>query len=182
MGWRALNISGVYTYEPKIWGDDRGYFFESYNASAVPDELKDVHFVQDNEAMSVKGVIRGLHFQTGEAAQSKLVRCVEGEILDVIVDVRPQSPTFGQQISVILNSIQKKQLFVPRGFAHGYMVLSDTAIFAYKCDNYYQPAAEGGIYYADPALNIDWILPKESHIISPKDAVLPALSEIVTSL
>ncbi|MEZ4909493.1 MAG: dTDP-4-dehydrorhamnose 3,5-epimerase [Saprospiraceae bacterium] len=178
MSWTALNIKGTYTFEPKIWGDDRGYFFESFNASTLPVELKNIHFVQDNEAKSVKGVIRGLHYQKGDAAQSKLVRCVEGEILDVIVDLRPDSLTYGQHISVILNDITKKQLFVPRGFAHGYIVLSETAVFAYKCDNYYNPSQEGGIHYLDKDLDIDWILPKENHIISEKDAILPKLAQL----
>lgn len=177
MSWTALNIKGVYTFEPRVWGDDRGYFFESFNASTLPKDLQQIRFVQDNEAKSVKGVVRGLHFQKGEAAQCKLVRCVEGEILDVIVDIRPDSETFGKHISVILNDIAKKQLFVPRGFAHGYIVLSDTAVFAYKCDNYYNPGEESGIHYMDEDLAIDWILPTETHIISAKDANLLKLSQ-----
>ena len=145
MGWTKTNLQGVWVFEPKIWQDQRGYFVETFNGSTLPDELKNIHFVQDNEAKSTRGVLRGLHYQLPPHAQSKLVRCISGEVLDVIVDVRPESATFGKYISVILNEINKKQLFVPQGFAHGYEVLSDTAIFAYKCDQYYAPGQEGGI-------------------------------------
>jgi dTDP-4-dehydrorhamnose 3,5-epimerase len=173
MGWIKTNFDQVWVFEPTIWPDERGYFIETFNASGLPDDLKDVHFVQDNEAKSVRGVLRGLHYQVSPMAQSKLVRCVTGEVLDVIVDLRPNSATYGQQLSVILNEINKKQLFVPHGFAHGYVVLSEAAIFAYKCDNYYSPPHEAGLLYNDPALSINWILPEETLIVSLKDKNQP---------
>ncbi len=176
MGWIKTNFEGVWVFEPKIWDDHRGYFVETFNASGLPQELKDLNFVQDNEAKSTRGVLRGLHYQLPPKAQAKLVRCVSGEILDVIVDIRPGSDTFGKYLSVILNEINKKQLFIPHGFAHGYVVLSDTAIFAYKCDQYYAPPTEGGIVYNDPRLNINWLLPLNSLIVSEKDLVLPLFS------
>ena len=176
MGWIKTNFEGVWVFEPKIWDDHRGYFVETFNASGLPQELKDIDFVQDNEAKSTRGVLRGLHYQLPPKAQAKLVRCVSGEILDVIVDIRPGSDTFGKYLSVILNEINKKQLFIPHGFAHGYVVLSDTAIFAYKCDQYYAPQTEGGIVYNDPKLNINWLLPLNSLIVSEKDLVLPLFS------
>lgn len=177
MGWIRTNFEGVWVFEPKVWRDERGYFVETYNQSGLPDELAGVTFVQDNEAMSTRGVLRGLHYQLPPYAQSKLVRCVSGEVLDVIVDIRPGSATYGKHLSLILNDITKKQLFVPHGFAHGYAVLSDEAIFAYKCDHYYKPEAEGGLRYDDTNLGIDWILPAGEHIISPKDLKQPKLGE-----
>lgn len=173
MAWIKTNIAGVWVFEPKIWPDQRGYFVETFNASGLPPELEGIQFVQDNEAQSTRGVLRGLHYQLPPYAQAKLVRCVQGEVLDVIVDVRPTSPTYGKYLSLILNDINKKQLFVPHGFAHGYVVLSETALFAYKCDNYYAPGSEGGLLYNDPGLNINWILPIEEMIVSPKDSILP---------
>lgn len=173
MGWTKTNFEGVWLFEPKIWDDQRGHFIESFNADGLPEELKSLHFVQDNEAKSTRGVLRGLHYQLPPYAQSKLVRCVVGEVLDVIVDVRPNSATYGQHLSVILNEINKKQLFVPHGFAHGYAVLSDTAIFVYKCDQYYAPQQEGGLKYNDTALGINWILPLRDMIVSEKDQKLP---------
>jgi len=177
MGWIRTNFEGVWVFEPRVWRDDRGYFVETYNQSGLPDELSGLSFVQDNEAMSTRGVLRGLHYQLPPYAQSKLVRCVSGEVLDVIVDIRPASATYGRHLSLILNDITKKQLFVPHGFAHGYAVLSDEAVFAYKCDNYYKPEAEGGLRYDDPDLGIDWILPASEHIISPKDAKQPLFKD-----
>lgn len=177
MSWIRTNFEGVWVFEPKIWNDQRGYFVETFNGSTLPDEIKQIKFVQDNEAKSTRGVLRGLHYQLPPNAQSKLVRCVTGEVLDVIVDVRPDSITYGKHLSIILNEINKKQLFVPHGFAHGYVVLSDVAIFAYKCDNYYAPGAEGGLNYIDPALHIDWILPLNEMIVSDKDILLPPLGE-----
>lgn len=177
MSWRSTHLEGVWIFEPKVWYDARGYFVETFNASKLPEELKSTIFVQDNEAKSTKGVLRGLHYQLPPFAQAKLVRCVEGEVLDVIVDVRPESETYGQHLSVILNDISKKQLFVPHGFAHGYVVLSDTAVFAYKCDQFYHPASEGGLNYNDPNLGIHWILPTESLIVSDKDLILPHLND-----
>jgi dTDP-4-dehydrorhamnose 3,5-epimerase len=173
MGWIKTNFDQVWVFEPKVWKDDRGYFVETFNASGLPDDLKNINFVQDNEARSTKGVLRGLHYQLAPMAQSKLVRCVTGEVLDVIVDLRPSSQTFGKYLSIILNEINKKQLFVPQGFAHGYVVLSDTAIFAYKCDNYYSPAHEAGLLYNDSSLEINWILPEGVLVVSPKDMVQP---------
>jgi len=173
MGWIKTNFDQVWVFEPTIWKDERGYFVETFNASGLPDDLKNINFVQDNEARSIKGVLRGLHYQLSPMAQSKLVRCVTGEVLDVIVDLRPESPTYGQHLSIIINEINKKQLFVPQGFAHGYVVLSDIAIFAYKCDNYYSPTHEAGLLYNDEALQINWILPESSLIVSPKDLAQP---------
>lgn len=177
MGWTKTNFEGVWLFEPKIWADQRGYFIESFNADGVPDDLKQLSFVQDNESKSTRGVLRGLHYQLPPFAQSKLVRCVVGEVLDVIVDVRPNSVTFGKHLSVILNEINKKQLFVPHGFAHGYVVLSDIAIFAYKCDQYYAPQYEGGLKFDDTSRGINWILPLEDMIVSEKDLKLPCFGQ-----
>ena len=173
MSWTKTNFEGVWIFEPKIWNDQRGYFIESFNADGLPEELKSIQFVQDNEAKSTRGVLRGLHYQLPPFAQSKLVRCVIGEVLDVIVDVRPNSATYGKHLSVILNEINKKQLFVPHGFAHGYAVLSDTAIFVYKCDQYYAPQQEGGLKFDDVSLGINWILPLSEMVVSDKDQKLP---------
>ncbi len=173
MSWTKTNFEGVWIFEPKIWNDQRGYFIESFNADGLPEELKSIQFVQDNEAKSTRGVLRGLHYQLPPFAQSQLVRCVVGEVVDVIVDVRPNSATYGKHLSVILNEINKKQLFVPHGFAHGYAVLSDTAIFAYKCDQYYAPQQEGGLKYDDASLGINWILPLSEMVVSDKDQKLP---------
>ena len=173
MSWTKTNFEGVWIFEPMIWNDQRGYFIESFNADGLPEELKSIQFVQDNEAKSTRGVLRGLHYQLPPFAQSKLVRCVVGEVLDVIVDVRPNSATYGKHLSVILNEINKKQLFVPHGFAHGYVVLSETAIFVYKCDQYYAPHQEGGLKYDDPSLGINWILPLSEMVVSDKDQKLP---------
>lgn len=165
--------------EPTVFNDSRGYFFESFNQSTFNTLIgQSVTFVQDNESYSTKGVLRGLHFQKEEWAQAKLVRVVKGRVLDVAVDIRKDSPTYGQYISVELTEDNKKQLFVPRGFAHGFVVLSDTAIFSYKCDNYYNKEAEGGIIYNDTTLNIDWELPIETLIISEKDAILPTFETL----
>ncbi|MBC7885170.1 MAG: dTDP-4-dehydrorhamnose 3,5-epimerase [Saprospiraceae bacterium] len=177
MAWIKTNFKGVWTFEPKIWKDQRGYFIESFNISSLPVELKKIDFKQDNEAKSTRGVLRGLHYQLPPNAQSKLVRCVTGEILDIIVDIRPDSDTFGKYLSVILNEINKKQLFVPSGFAHGYVVLSETAIVSYKCDHFYDPLAEGGLKYNDPTMGINWILSNEQLVISEKDTNLPVFGE-----
>jgi dTDP-4-dehydrorhamnose 3,5-epimerase len=176
------NFEGVFVIEPKIWHDDRGYFYESYNEGIFHDNGLQFNWVQDNEAKSTKGVLRGLHFQKPPHAQTKLVRVVQGEVLDVIVDLRPDSNTFGQHLSVLLSSKNFKQLLVPRGFAHGYIVLSDEAIFSYKCDNFYAKESESGIKYNDADLNIDWILSKDQHSISPKDEVLPYFKDIQHTL
>ena len=172
-------LKGCFIIEPSVLNDPRGYFFESFNQSKFNELIgKTIDFVQDNESFSSKGVLRGLHFQTGAYAQAKLVRVVKGTVLDVVVDMRKESPTFSKHFSIELSEDNKRQLFVPRGFAHGFIVLSDTAIFSYKCDNYYHQASERGIRHDDPFLGIDWKLPKESRIISEKDLVLPILSNI----
>ncbi len=175
MSWSKTNFEDVYIFEPKVWKDERGYFVETFNASNLGDTAINPNFVQDNEAKSTKGILRGLHYQTGAHAQAKLVRVIQGEVLDVIVDLRTDSKTYGKQLSVILNDISKKQMYVPRGFAHGYAVLSDEAIFAYKCDNYYNKESEGGLIYNDPQLAINWILPIDQFIVSEKDELLPTL-------
>lgn len=172
-------LKGCFVLEPTIFGDSRGYFFESYNKQ-IFDKLinQNVTFVQDNESYSSKGVLRGLHNQKGDYSQAKLVRVTQGEVLDVAVDFRPDSPTYLQHVSVKLSSENKKQLFVPRGFLHGFVVLSEIAVFNYKCDNWYQKDAELGIIYNDPKLNIDWLLDDNELLISDKDKVLPTVSNI----
>ncbi|EHQ42507.1 dTDP-4-dehydrorhamnose 3,5-epimerase [Myroides odoratus] len=168
-----------FVLHPQIFKDDRGYFFESYNQVIFEKQtgLK-VDFVQDNQSYSKKGTLRGLHFQKGKYQQAKLVRVVQGEVLDVIVDLRKNSPTYGQHLSLVLNDVEQKQLFIPRGFAHGFLVLSDTAVFAYKCDNYYAKEAEEGLFYKDPTLAIDWPVLDQAYIISDKDAILPYFNMI----
>jgi dTDP-4-dehydrorhamnose 3,5-epimerase len=169
-------LEGCFVISPRVFNDDRGYFFESYNTQKFNDAAgAEIDFVQDNQSFSTKGVLRGLHLQKGEHAKSKLVRVTLGEVLDVAVDVRKGSKTFGQYFSVLLSDTNHQQFFIPRGFAHGFIVLSDTAIFQYKCDNYYNKASEGGLHYADPALGIDWGLPAESLLVSDKDKELPFL-------
>jgi len=176
MNATETKLKGCYILEPKVFNDDIGYFLESFNSKKFNELLGvDIKFVQDNESFSSKGVLRGLHYQLGQHAQAKLVRVVKGEVLDVAVDIRKKSKTFGQYISVVLSENNKKQLFVPRGFAHGFIVLSETAIFSYKCDNHYNKQSEGGIIYNDPKLNIDWKLPNNEFILSDKDLLLPTL-------
>ena len=170
-------IEGVYIIEPNIFRDDRGYFMESYSKSLLTELGIDNDFVQDNESFSTQGVLRGLHYQCGECAQAKLVRVIQGEVLDVIVDVRPDSKTYGEHFGIRLSGENKMQMLVPRGMAHGYIVLSDTAIFAYKCDNEYNKASEGGLLFNDPKLKIDWILDPSSFLVSEKDIVLPVFGE-----
>ena len=170
-------IEGVVIIEPDVFGDDRGYFFESYNQARFDAAVRPVRFVQDNESKSKFGVLRGLHFQCGRAAQSKLVRVVKGKVLDVAVDIRRGSPTFGRHVAVELTAENKRQFFVPRGFAHGFAVLSDEAVFAYKCDNIYMPSHERGIAFDDPALGIDWRIRPEKWLLSPKDETHPPLAE-----
>jgi dTDP-4-dehydrorhamnose 3,5-epimerase len=171
-------IPGLVVFEPKIHLDDRGYFFESYNAKTWEMVGITTRFVQDNQARSTIGVLRGLHFQTGEMAQAKLVRVIEGEVLDVVVDLRESSATYGKWYSIRLSSENKRQMFVPRGFAHGYVVLSDTAEFVYKCDNYYSKAHDGGIRFDDPGLAIDWEFDLRQVIVSEKDLALPYFSSL----
>ena len=173
---KETKLKGCFIFEPKVFKDERGYFLESYNQKIFNELIgQNINFVQDNESFSSRGVLRGLHYQTGEFAQTKLVRVIKGKVLDIAVDIRKDSPTFGQHISVELSEENKIQLFIPKGFAHGFMVLSDTAIFSYKCDNFYNMESEGGIIFSDPLLNIDWRLPKDQLIVSEKDINLPNL-------
>lgn len=162
-------IEGVVIIEPRIFKDARGYFFESFSQREFEEKVRKVNFVQDNESMSSYGVMRGLHFQRPPYTQSKLVRCVKGKVLDVAVDIRKGSPTYGQHVAVELSEDNHRQFFVPRGFAHGFAVLSETAIFQYKCDNFYAPEADGGISIQDDSLGIDWKIPTENAILSEKD-------------
>lgn len=168
-------IQDLVVIEPRVFTDSRGYFFESYNEKTWSTVSNQRPFVQDNEAFSTKGVLRGLHYQIPPFAQAKLVRAVLGELLDVVVDIRPDSPTYGHHFSILLSAENKKQLYVPRGFAHGYVVLSETAIFAYKCDNYYSKNHEGGIIYNDPQININWGIDEAYLSLSDKDQSLPVL-------
>ncbi|MDE6638037.1 MAG: dTDP-4-dehydrorhamnose 3,5-epimerase [Muribaculaceae bacterium] len=163
------NIEGVVIIEPRIFKDDRGYFFESYNKQVFDEQVAKVDFVQDNESCSTYGVMRGLHFQKPPFAQAKLVRCVKGAVLDVAVDIRKGSPTYGQHVAVELTEDNHRQFFIPRGFAHGFAVLSDIAIFQYKCDNYYHPESDGGISILDEILSIDWKIDSSKAILSEKD-------------
>jgi dTDP-4-dehydrorhamnose 3,5-epimerase len=176
MNFIPTKLEGCFIIEPKVILDERGYFMESFNENTFQKGIgKAVHFVQDNQSFSTKGVLRGLHYQTGENAQAKLVRVLQGEVLDVVVDIRPNSATFGEYVSVLLTGENKTQFFVPRGFAHGFLVFSETAIFFYKCDNFYNKESEGGLLYNDKSVNIDWQFPLGSLIISEKDLVLPTL-------
>ena len=178
MNFIHTKLEGCFVIEPKIFNDERGYFLESYNENTFQNGVgKRVHFVQDNQSFSTKGVLRGLHHQTEEHAQAKLVRVLQGEVLDVVVDIRPKSTTYGEHITILLSSENQKQFFIPRGFAHGFLVLSDTATFFYKCDNFYNKESEGGIIYNDMSLNIDWKLPEQNLIISDKDMILPPLEK-----
>jgi len=172
-------IADVVLIKPKVHGDDRGYFIETFRQDKFEAALGyAVNFVQDNESKSTKGVLRGLHYQLAPHAQSKLVRVIEGAVLDVAVDIRAGSPTYGQHVAVELSAENKHQLFIPRGFAHGFVVLSETAIFAYKVDNYYSPECDRGLLFNDPELAIDWQLPTDSLQLSEKDTKQPAFSEL----
>lgn len=174
-------LKGCFILEPSVYKDERGFFYESYNKKRFNEVTNlNIDFVQDNQSASSYGVIRGLHFQTGEFAQSKLVRVLLGKVLDVIVDLRKGSETFGQQFSIILDDVDHKQLFVPKGFAHGFITLSERSIFSYKCDNFYDKDSENGIIYNDATLSINWHLPREDFIISEKDILLPTFKEIIT--
>lgn len=177
MPFHPTPINDLIVFEPKVWADDRGYFYESYNQKTFFEGGITATFVQDNEAKSSYGVLRGLHYQVAPYAQAKLVRVLEGEVLDVVVDLRPESATYGESFSIRLSAENKKQLFVPRGFAHGYVVLSKTAVFAYKVDNFYSKESEGGVIYNDPKLNIDWEIDLKEAILSEKDKVLPKFGE-----
>lgn len=165
-------LDGVVIVEPKIFKDARGYFFESFSQREFENKVRKINFVQDNESKSSYGVMRGLHFQCPPFTQSKLVRCVHGAVLDVAVDIRKGSPTYGQYVSVELTEDNHRQFFVPRGFAHGFAVLSETAIFQYKCDNFYNPEADGGLSIIDKLLGIDWHIPLEDALLSEKDTKL----------
>ena len=171
-------LDGVLIVEPKVFGDNRGYFFESYNKERFIEAGITADFIQDNESFSTYGVVRGLHFQKMPYTQAKLVRVIQGEVLDVAVDVREGSPTYGEHVAVKLSAENKRQLYIPRGFAHGFAVLSETVTFCYKCDNYYNPEADGGVKFDDPALNIDWIVPAEKMMLSEKDQVQPFLKDV----
>lgn len=174
------DIEGVVILEPRVFTDSRGYFFESYNKQALEALVGPVDFVQDNESCSSRGVMRGLHFQRPPHAQAKLVSCVQGSVLDVAVDIRRGSPTYGRHVSCLLTEHNHRRFFIPRGFAHGFAVLSDKAVFQYKCDNYYCPEADGGISILDPSLGIDWRLELSEAILSEKDQRHPKLKDFVT--
>ena len=177
MPFIETGIPDLLIYEPKVHGDSRGYFFESYNANTFKEEGIELVFVQDNQARSSYGVLRGLHYQQEPYAQTKLIRALEGRILDVVVDLRTGSPAYGKVYTIELSAENKRQLLVPKGFAHGYSVLSETAEVMYKCDNFYHKASEGGIIYNDPALNIDWGIPLTEALVSEKDVLLPVLAD-----
>jgi dTDP-4-dehydrorhamnose 3,5-epimerase len=176
MKFTETKLKGCFVLEPKIINDTRGYFMESFNENQFQEGIgQEIHFVQDNQSFSSKGVLRGLHYQTGEHAQAKLVRVLSGEVLDVAVDIRPNSETFGQYVSIVLSAENQKQFYIPRGFAHGFLVLSETATFFYKCDNFYNKESEGGIIFNDPVLKIDWQFNETELIISEKDQNQPNL-------
>lgn len=177
MPFVQTDIEGLLIFEPKVFEDSRGYFFEAYNEQVFSEAGMDIKFVQDNQSKSSYGVIRGLHYQQNPYAQAKLVRVLEGKILDVAVDIRKGSPTFGKHFSIELSAENKKQLFLPAGFAHGFSVLSETAIVLYKCNEFYNKESEGGIRFDDADLNIDWQIPAGKEIVSEKDLQLPAFKD-----
>ena len=172
------NVEGPVIIEPRIFKDSRGYFFESFSQREFDEKVRPIRFVQDNESKSTYGVLRGLHYQAMPYTQSKLVRCVRGRVLDVAVDIRKGSPTFGQHVAVELSEENHREFFIPKGFAHGFAVLSEEAVFQYKCDEFYAPQSEGGIQLLDESLNIDWKIPQDKAILSDKDRAYPKLSEI----
>jgi len=180
MKFIKTEISDVYIIEPSVFGDNRGYFLESFNLEKFEENVYPIKFVQDNESKSAKGVLRGLHFQKPPFDQAKLVRCIEGRVMDVAVDIRKGSLTYGKHVAIELTGENKRQLFVPRGFAHGFSVLSDTAVFAYKVDNRYAPESDSGIRYDDKELNIDWGLNKEKIQLSEKDNNLSFFKDLET--
>lgn len=177
MSFSETDIPGLLIFEPKIFGDSRGYFFESYNEKNFMQRGVSENFVQDNESSSAYGVIRGLHYQAPPYEQAKLMRVIEGRILDVVVDIRKGSPTYGKTYAVELSGENKKQLFIPVGFAHGFSVLSEKAVVLYKCNNFYNKESESGIRYDDPQLNIDWKIPDGKAIVSDKDKILPLFAD-----
>ncbi|MES2848692.1 MAG: dTDP-4-dehydrorhamnose 3,5-epimerase [Bacteroidota bacterium] len=181
MPFTKTNIPDLLIFEPRVFEDPRGYFFESYNANTFSADGIDIKFVQDNQAKSSYGVIRGLHYQLAPYAQTKLIRVLSGAILDVAVDIRKGSPTYGGVFTIELTAENKKQLLVPKGFAHGYSVISETAEVMYKCDEFYNKQSEGGILYNDPALNIDWMIPADKALVSEKDIILPGIDNCVNN-
>lgn len=182
MSFIETPIKGLVVFQPRVFEDDRGYFFESFNANSFKEAGIHNNFVQDNQSKSSFGVLRGLHYQVGEFAQAKLVRVLSGKVLDVAVDIRNDSPTYGQSYSIVLSEENKTQLFVPRGFAHGFVVLSKEAVFYYKVDNFYSKESEGAISWNDPKLNIDWQIADNEAILSEKDGKAPAFGEHRNSL
>jgi dTDP-4-dehydrorhamnose 3,5-epimerase len=177
MPFTITDIPGLLVFEPKVFEDSRGCFFESYNEQTFKESGIDIRWVQDNQSSSEYGVIRGLHYQLPPYAQTKLIRVIRGRILDVVVDIRKGSPTFGKSYSIVLSAKNKKQLFIPAGFAHGFSVLSKNAEVMYKCDSFYNKESEGGIIYNDAELSIDWRIPAENAIVSDKDKLLPTLAQ-----
>ena len=178
MEFKKTNIEGVYIIEPKVFNDSRGYFFEAWKKEEFEQHVGPVEFIQDNESKSSYGVLRGLHYQKGDFSQAKLVRVIKGRVLDVAVDIRPSSPTFGQHVMAELSEENKRQFFIPRGFAHGFLVLSEEAIFTYKVDNVYAPQAEAGIRWDDPDLGIKWPIDPKEVLTSEKDLKQPRFSDI----
>lgn len=179
MKFTEQEIKGVWIIEPKVFTDERGYFMESYKKDIFEEHIGRVNFIQDNESRSTKGVLRGLHYQTGSYSQAKLVRALKGRVLDVVVDLRKSSPSFGKHVTVELTEDNKKQLFVPRGFAHGFLVLSDEAIFSYKVDNVYSREYEATLLWNDPSVGVDWGVKESDLILSAKDKIGQILSEAV---
>ncbi len=177
MPFSDTTFEGLKIFEPRLFEDERGYFYESYNQQVFEAAGISTQFVQDNQSKSTYGVLRGLHYQVPPFAQAKLVRVLQGEVLDVAVDIRPGSPTYGQQYSVLLSGTNHRQIFIPQGFAHGFVVLSPSAVFAYKCDNFYSKAHEAGILYNDPSLNIDWQIDAADRILSTKDKQNPPFGQ-----
>lgn len=183
MNYIQTDIEGPLIVEPRVFGDNRGYFFESFSLRDFEANVGPVAFVQDNESYSARrGVLRGLHFQKGDKAQAKLLRVVRGSVLDVAVDIRPGSPTFGQHVKVELSGVNKRMFFIPRGFAHGFLVLEDDTVFQYKCDNYYAPEAEGSFRWNDPTLAIDWGISPDEVILSAKDERAPWFKDAADNL
>lgn len=180
MEFLKTDIDGVVIVKPRVFRDSRGYFFESYSKREFDAAVGATEFVQDNQSRSTRGVVRGLHFQAPPFAQAKLVRCVEGRVLDVALDIRVGSPTYGHHVSIELSADNGLQVFIPKGFAHGFAVLSDTAVFQYKCDNYYAPQSEGGISILDDSLGIDWRIPSPEVILSEKDTHHPLFKEFIS--
>jgi len=178
MPFIKTEFPGLLVFEPKVFEDNRGYFFESYNQQLFSAEGIEINFVQDNQARSSYGVVRGLHYQLNPHAQTKLIRVLSGEIIDAVVDIRKNSPTYGEAYTILLSAENKKQLLVPKGFAHGYSVISETAEVFYKCDEFYHKESEGGIFWNDPSLQIDWQLPADKIVVSDKDKVHPLLANV----